>query len=396
MLIYAQRGAMLLREGRITEAVAELDHAVELLDQAAPEDQCKILINRGELHTMLGNIAAARADTARALELAEQHGLDKLRFGATHNLGMLEYFAGRLPSALARIPPVEAAHTDFERGVVGMERSKVLLSAGLVSEADRALVDACAALARTEMVQFLAEAELTRAEVALLADDPKLAQQVSRAAVNRLRPRSNLRAIALGELVKLRADAAAGAPRDRLVRTADRLVGVLTGLGLPDHARLARLIAIDCSIDPARGTTHPGVAHRRLPAISPTQPLELRLFGRLVRTRLAFARGDRLSGLRQARAGMADLTKYQAQFGSLDLQTSSAVRGVSLAAAVVAEEIAADRPTSVLTWLERARAISGRVVPLQTPRGRGHRRAAHPAALGDQPARQHGRGPPAG
>ena len=392
LLIRAQRGAMLLREGRITEAVAELDRAVELLDQAVPEDQCKILINRGELHTMLGNIAEARADTARALQLAEQHEIPKLAFGATHNLGMLEYFAGRLPSALGRIPPMEAARTDFERGVVGMDRSKVLLSAGLVSEADRSLVDACAALARTELVQFLAEAELTRAEVALLADDPQLAQRVSQSAVDRLRPRSNLRAIALGELVKLKADAAAGAPRaglarsaDRrsLVRTADRLVGVLVGLGLPDQARLARLIAIDCSIGPAKGTTpvnprrerdrrervirRSDAVRRHLPAISPTQPLELRLYGRLVRTRLAFARGDRLSGLRQARAGMLDLTHHEAQFGSLDLQTSSAVRGVSLAAAVVAQEIAADRPTSVLTWLERARAISGRVVPLQPP-----------------------------
>ena len=411
VLIHAQRGAILLREGRITEAVAQLDQAVELLDNAAPEDQCKILINRGELHTMLGNIPAARADTERALRLAEKHQIATLAFGATHNLGMQEYFAGRLPSALAQIPPMDAAHTDFERGVVGMDRSKVLLSAGLVSEADQALVDACAALSRTEMVQFLAEAELTRAEVALLADDPQLAQRVSQAAIDRLRPRSNRRAIALGELVKLKADAAAGAPRGAVVRTADRLAGVLAELGLPDHARLARLIAIDCSItargttpldprrarndtreraispargttpldprrarndtreraiSPARGTT-PLDPRRQLPAISPTQPLELRLYGRLVRTRLAFARGDRRSGLRQARAGMLDLTNYEAQFGSLDLQTSSAVRGVSLAAAVVAQEIAADRPTSVLTWLERARAISGRVVPLQPP-----------------------------
>ena len=384
VLIHAQRGAILLREGRITEAVAQLDQAVELLDNAAPEDQCKILINRGELHTMLGNIPAARADTERALRLAEKHQIATLAFGATHNLGMQEYFAGRLPSALAQIPPMDAARTDFERGVVGMDRSKVLLSAGLVSEADQALVDACAALSRTEMVQFLAEAELTRAEVALLADDPQLAQRVSQAAIDRLRPRSNRRAIALGELVKLKADAAAGAPRGAVVRTADRLAGVLAELGLPDHARLARLIAIDCSIT-ARGTTplDPRRARndtrerairparettpRPLPAISPTQPLELRLYGRLVRTRLAFARGDRRSGLRQARAGMLDLTNYEAQFGSLDLQTSSAVRGVSLAAAVVAQEIAADRPTSVLTWLERARAISGRVVPLQPP-----------------------------
>ena len=114
---------------------------------------------------------------------------------------------------------------------------------------------------------------------------------------------------------------------------------MFSDLGLPDQARLARLIAIDYSM--ANAPALP----RRLPTISPAQPLELRLYGRLVRTRLAFARGDRRAGLRQARTGMLELAKYQAQFGSLDLQTSSAVRGVSLAAAAITEEIAADRPT---------------------------------------------------
>ena len=53
--------------------------------------------------------------------------------------------------------------------------------------------------------------------------------------------------------MKLRADAAAGAPRaGQLVRTGDGWLGVLVGLGLPDQARLARLIAIDCSIGPAK------------------------------------------------------------------------------------------------------------------------------------------------
>ena len=125
---------------------------------------------------------------------------------------MLEFFAGDLPSALGRMPPMEAALTDFERGVVGMDRSKVLLSAGLVSEADRSLVDACAALARTELVQFLAEAELTRAEVALLADDPQLAQRgqpVRRRPAPAAQQPPRHRARGAGEA---RADAAAGAP----------------------------------------------------------------------------------------------------------------------------------------------------------------------------------------
>lgn len=101
--------------------------------------------------------------------------------------------------------------------------------------------------------------------------------------------------------------------------------------------------------------------------MSDGQPLDLRLYGRLVRTKLAFARGDRRTGHRQARAGLAELMKHQAQFGSLDLQTSSAVHGVGLAALAVAEEIAAGRPAAVLAWLERARAISSRVTPVRPP-----------------------------
>ena len=126
--------------------------------------------------------------------------------------------SGNLPRALELMPSIEQASSDFERGVVGLDRARVLLSAGLVSEADRSLVEACTALSRTELVQFLAEAELIRAEVALLADNPELAQTVSSAAVARLRPRNNHRATALGELVKLRADAAAddsGSPAGR-------------------------------------------------------------------------------------------------------------------------------------------------------------------------------------
>jgi len=361
VLINGQRGAMFLREGRLIEALHQLDRAVAALDDAPEIDQCKIMLNRGEVNGLIGNVAAAKADSARALELAQAYGLPTLAFYGTHNLGLFEFLSGNLPRALELMPSIEQASSDFERGVVGLDRARVLLSAGLVSEADRSLVEACTALSRTELVQFLAEAELTRAEVALLADNPELAQTVSSAAVARLRPRKNHRATALGELVKLRADAAAHTPGHQLVGVADRLTGVFSDLGLPDQARLARLIAIDYSM--ANAPELP----RRLPAISPAQPLELRLYGRLVRTRLAFARGDRVSGLRQARTGMLELAKYQAQFGSLDLQTSSAVRGVSLAAAAITEEIAADRPTSVLTWLERARAISSRVTPLQPP-----------------------------
>jgi tetratricopeptide (TPR) repeat protein len=360
VLIHGQRGAMFLREGRLQAARVELNRAAARLAAAPKIDQAKILINRGELHGLLGHIGQAKDDCARALRLARETGKADLIFYATHNLGVFEFLSGDLPRALALMPTPEQGASDFARGVVATDRARVLLAAGLLSEADRSLAEACAALARTELVQFLAEAELIRAEVALLAERTELAQATSRAAVARLRGRGNQRATALGELVQLRADAAAGVATAELVPTADRLQRTLVGLGLPDHARLARLIAVE-HLGPDE------MAGRALPAIGRHQPLELRLHGRLVRAKLAFARGQRSAGLRQARIGLGDLTEYQAQFGSLDLQTSSVVRGRNLAAAAIHAEIAAGRPTAVLGWVERARAVSGRVVAPQPP-----------------------------
>jgi tetratricopeptide (TPR) repeat protein len=360
VLIHGQRGAMFLRDGQLPTSLAELNRAVAGLNAAPLVDQGKILINRGLLHGTLGQISAAKADCARALSLAQEAGKPDLIFYATHNLGLFEFLSGDLPRALELMPSPDEARSDFARGVVATDRAKVLLSAGLLSEADWSLAEACAAIARTELVQFLAEAELLRAEVAMLAERTELARTTSHAAVDRLRPRDNHLATALGELVQLQADAAAGVPSEELVATADRLTRTFTGLGLPDQARLARLIAAE-HLDPAAAEARP------LPSVSRSQPIELRLHGRLVQARLAFAHGDRQRGLRHARTGLRDLTEYQTQFGSLDLQTSSAVHATSLAAAAIHAEIAADRPAAVLAWLERARAVSGRLVAPRPP-----------------------------
>lgn len=357
----AQHGLLLLREGLLSDAIRQFNGAVQLINDAEPSDRCKILINRGETHNQLGHIPSAIEDFGRAFNLSRRYGLAELEFAARLNLGYMHYLAGNLPRSLELMPTVEQAASDHYKGVVGINRSKVLLSAGLVADADRTLVEASAALERTEMVTLLAEAELARAEVALLAGNYRLAQNISHTAVARLRRRNNRRSTALGELVMLRADAEVGTRADKLIRTADRLTTTFNELGLPDQAKLARLIAIEYS-GPNR-TGRP----RAIPTISASQPLDLRLYGRLVRTKLAFARRDREAGHRHARAGMAELMKHQAQFGSLDLQTSTAIHGVSLAALAVTEEIAAGRPAAVLAWLERARAISSRVTPVRPP-----------------------------
>ena len=174
------------------------------------------------------------------------------------------------------MPTGEDALPDFERGIVGMDRAKALLSAGLVTEADRSLIDVCAAFGRTELVQFLAEAELIRAEVALLADQAELAHTLSHQAVARLKRRHNRRAIALGELVQLRADIARGARRDRVSEKPTGWSRPSPNSGLRDQARMARLIAIEHAGADAHAVAgdaaDPARTAARSPALQPSGP----------------------------------------------------------------------------------------------------------------------------
>jgi hypothetical protein len=88
---------------------------------------------------------------------------------------------------------------------------------------------------------------------------------------------------------------------------------------------------------------------------------------RLVQSQTAFELGDTRRARRQIRTGMAELAKYQAGFGSFDLQASSAAHGVELAGLAVGEAIRGDRPAEVLGWLERARTIAGQVPAVRPP-----------------------------
>ncbi len=358
VLTRAQHGVLLLREGRIADAVVQLDRAAQLLDQAPPVDQGKILGNRGEAHHLLGAINAAIDNFSQAVALGRAHGFPELTFAAQHNLGFMQYLSGDLPRSLELMPTVEQARSDHYKGVVGIDRAKVLLGAGLVSEAEQTLVEACTALERTELVPLLAEAELTRAEAALLAERPDRARALARRAATRIRPRDNRRSTALAELVELRISEALQDPPQALAAESDRLALELQSLGLVDQARL---IGLEAELALGRPLAGPA------PRLRARDPLDLRLRARLLRTRLALARGDRSSAHRESRVGLSELTTYQSQLGSLDLQTASAAYGVRLAGTAIADALAHDEPGAVLTWLERGRAISGRVQPVRPP-----------------------------
>jgi CHAT domain-containing protein len=360
-LICCQRGLLLLRTGRPAEALVELDAAVELVSHAAPAEQFKIMMNRGDTHHLLGNIRAARYDFAAALDIARAGRMTEYEFGATHNLGFMAYLEGDLPKALSLMPAPAQAGSDYARGVVGLDRAKVLLAAGLFAEADETLHQAAEAFGRTDLVQLLGEAQLTRAEAALRTQNPTVARSLSAAAAETFAQSGNARLTALAHLAQLQAEIAEHLdPADAAAR-ATELAADLQDQGLTDQSRVARLLAAQAALQLGKPAWDAAIPVR------PGEPIGVRLHVRLVQAQTAFELGDTAHARHRIRTGMAELAKYQASFGSFDLQASSAAYGVELAALAVGEAIRADRPAEVLGWLERARTIAGQVPAVRPP-----------------------------
>ena len=416
--LHIQRGSILVRRGRMPEALRHLDEAVRVLDGES-EELCATLLNRGALHLYSGNLVAADADLRLCIAAAARNGLDVLYAKAQFNLGHLAYLRGDLPAALRgadaalRAPALLASSF---RAVFMGGRAEALRAAGLTREADADLAEAVRILRRERLTHDLAEALLARAQVALLDGRWDDALRLARSARRQFLRRGNAAWGDLAELLALQArlgrldvarldvarldgarldGARSGAARSGAARSgaaqpggarfargrglravsaaASALAARLRTSRLDEDARVAVLVAAQALIaagDPASaeaalaGTAAVPAAATRLAA---GDRIGTRLLVRLVRAELAGARGDRATREAQLRGGLADVLRYQSRFGSLDLQTASALHGRRLAALGLADAVRDGRPSVVFAWSERARALTARLPPVRPP-----------------------------
>src|SRR5262249_46451699 len=210
-----------------------LDAAVPLL--AGPEHQpvlVRTLLNRGALHFSSGRIGLAREDLRRCRQLAEEAGAALIVAKAVHNLGVCELQAGDIPAALGAYAGAERGYRAAGPGWlphISRERASVLLAAGLAREAAAELDAAIVEFRRHRLSHELAEAELARANAALMAGDLAVARRWAGSAQRRFRRRGNEAWAALAELTRLRARP--GTPR-ALAAAAAELADRLRKLGL--------------------------------------------------------------------------------------------------------------------------------------------------------------------
>jgi tetratricopeptide (TPR) repeat protein len=366
VLLHCQRGVIEMRRRRLDVALAEFDAAHTMLFSVSARDRTAVLLNRGTLHLFTGDLASARADLNRSADLAHEIGELVREFKARHNLGYLEFLAGNLPLSLQLMDEVSNLNAPISRGVWLLDRARVLSESGLAKEADDTLAEAVQTFTKEGRRHDLAEAVLERARCALLAGDTAVARRFAGQARAQFRRRGNDRWRRSAELVLLQANLAAGRAAGRLVEPALRLRRELVNEGLRLPARTAGLIAAEAYLR----SGNPAAAGALVVEVGPAgrrDPISARLHTRHVRARLDAARGDRARAAREVRAGLRELSAYQASFGSVDLQTASAIHGRRLAEFGLSLALSRGRPAEVLAAAERARAVSTRLPAVRPP-----------------------------
>ncbi|HEY3718288.1 MAG TPA: CHAT domain-containing protein [Jatrophihabitantaceae bacterium] len=365
-LLHGQHGFLLLRSGRLDEALRQLDAAIALLEHVEPADQCRMLLNRGHLHLVRGELARARVDSRRCAELAMQGGLTSIECKARHNLGYLEFLRGDLPAALRLMDEAMLLGPDVIPGISRLDRARVLVEAGLTREADETLAEAGDFFAANRMSQDRAEGDLARAECALLDGELVAARRLAIRARNRFARLGNDRWRRSAELMILQADVTRGRIGPSVEQRGRRLAAELSGEGLVTQSRVAAFVTAEALLARGRVEEARAVANTVGPARR-TDPVAARLHTRYLRARLAQCAGEHGAAARSVRAGLVDLATHQARFGSIDLRTASAVHGRRLAELGVAIALAQGRPGTVFAASERGRAASTRLPAIRPP-----------------------------
>jgi tetratricopeptide (TPR) repeat protein len=356
-----QSGLLRLRQGRVAESIQEFDRALAVLGDH-PVSQCAVLLNRSAAHLYCGRVRQAGEDLERCTALAAQQEHGVLEAKARHNLGYLALLRGDLPEALRDLA---AAHDALREvapgysGVILVDRARALRDAGLLDEADIELREATEVLAQHRLDQDLGEAQLVRAEVALLAARSGDARRHATVARRRFLHRRNHSWALLADLVLAQTAKGSGAAALRSAERARGLAQQLAEAGLGEDARLASLAADRIELRCGRAP--------RAPAALPGDRAAARLQVRLVRAGAAGLAGDRAAVRRELRQGLIDLHRYRTGSGSYDLQTGMGLHGRELIDAALREALRDGRPSVVHSWVERTRAVALRTVAVHPP-----------------------------
>ena len=371
--LHGQLGALAVERGLPDEAVEWLTKGVDGL-RDEPVRRANVLMNRSLVEMDRGRLDAAQTDLEEAEAIYRAAGLSEEANQAVHNLGYLAMRRGDVLPALKLMQSVRDPldeGSDVWAAINELDRAEVLRDAGLVTEAETLLEKAAVVLGRKRAPRERAGAEYQLAR-SLLNHDPDHAVVVAGVAARRFRLLGSEGWALRAEAIKMRAQLAVGRI-DRSGRparegrrlpseaTVDAVVSALRRHRFVAEAEALRLADLRARV---RRRLRPVPAAVRIP---PRMPLEVTTLAHETRAAVAAAGGREGDCRRHAAKGLDALVRTQSAFGSLDLQTSSAMRAGGLLTEGLSSALRSGRPDVIFDWSERARLMSQHVVPLRPP-----------------------------
>lgn len=372
--LHGQLGALALERGHPDRAVEWLTKGANGL-RGEPVRRANVLMNRSLVEMDRGRLDAAQEDLEEAEGIYRAAGLVEEANQAVHNLGYLAMRRGDVLTALRTMQSVRDPldeGSDVWAAINELDRAEVLRDAGLVTEAETLLEKAAAVLGRKRAPRERAGAEYQLAR-SLLNHDPDRAVTAARVASRRFRALGSDGWALRAEAIKLRAQLAVGridrsgrpARQGRRLPSEAMVEAVVTALR--QHRFLAEAEALRLADLRARVR----LQRRPMPVsvrIPPRMPLEVTMLAHETRAAVAAVEGREGDCRRHAARGLDALVRTQRAFGSLDLQTSSAMRAGGLLTEGLSSALRSGRPDVIFDWSERARLMSQHVVPLRPPR----------------------------
>lgn len=362
-LVHDLRGLMLLGSGDLEGSLPQFDAAIDLAAHLDPVDQAPLYLNRGSVQLFRRDISAARSDLQRCVALASALGLTRVESKARHNLGYAEFLRGNLPLALDILARAHALDADVSRAGL-LDRARVLMEAGLFTEAEESLAEASRLHTLGRANQDRAEVQLAWAECALLQGNREVAQVHANRARRIFRRRQSAGWQARADLTRWQVYLdSAGGP----ARVLREIRSVVPSNGAPP-AGDPEVLLIAAEAYLAQGEVSRAVELLEiLGPSSHTDALSARLHHHLVRAGAARAARDLAGARRELRTGLTILASEQARHPSLELRTAMAVHGGRLAELDLRIAVESRSPREVFDSLERWRAMSHRRTAVTPP-----------------------------
>jgi tetratricopeptide (TPR) repeat protein len=390
--VLVTRAAVSLELGQVAAAQDDLDRAEPLLRE---KGTAELALQQAALLHNLGRLSDAKVIYRRALA-APNCPVD-VKAKVANNLALIEAQRGRDRAALAHLDQAALAAAEVgpalvaivaqSRAWVTVQSGRLAESLGLFDEAARRYEDAglplgehyieytdalidlrllpeASAMAKRAVELFeahgillmAAEAQLRAARLAVLTGDERGAAAAERAARS-FRGQRRTAWAAMADVLAVEVHGRNGQASAAQLQVARRAAATLERLGIRSGAVEAYVAA--GRLAAGLGRRAPALASfGRAQALARHTPVLVRLKGHVAGALAGRLGGHDRSVLQRCHAGLTDLARHRAAFGSMELRALASGHGVELGRLGLDVLVRTGSAPRVLDWMERTRAAA--------------------------------------